>query len=179
MAYADKPGPLSVPDTLSSTGHDPPIDNAQVEALLLKINALSNTIAQVNTSLHSKIDTEIKSLIARGNNGIQPQPQVTLSPIELAAIWTMVWAALWVAGAAILQHNASILSEGHQAFVPKLILFTLLAANFVLVVVLVSGPSMRWYIYVLYIVWPVQVALGVKVLTEKVSIEVGGKGEKK
>jgi len=178
-AYADKPGPLNVPDALSSTGHYPALENAHFETLVLKINALSNTIAQVNTTLHAKIDSEIRALMAKGSSWNQPQPPPTITPMETAVIFSIVFATAWSIGVAILHHNASLLSKGFQAFVPKVILLALLAANFGLVVSMFFGSSMRWYVHVLVIVWPVQVALGVKVLTEKVDIDKGEKGGKK
>ncbi|KAE9377908.1 hypothetical protein N431DRAFT_435073 [Stipitochalara longipes BDJ] len=179
MAYSDKPKSLKSPEILSSTVHDPTFENDHIEALLLKIDALSKTIAQVNSSLHSKIDSELRSLTEKGSNWNQPQPQqVTLTPMETAGISTIGFVTIWLVGLAILHHNASMLSKGYKAFVPKMILLALLGANLGLVAALVLGPSMRWYAYVLYFVWPVQAALGWKVLTEKVNVEEVGKGEK-
>ncbi|PMD44153.1 hypothetical protein L207DRAFT_272972 [Hyaloscypha variabilis F] len=178
MAYSDRPEPLKAPDTFPSTGRGPAFESAQIEALLLKIEALSKTIAQVNTSLHSKIDTEIRYLTERGGNWNRAQPQqLTLTPIEIAGISSIIWVSMWAVGAAILHHNASILSKGYIAFVPKMILLTLLGANLGLVVTLVFGPSMRWYAYVLYFVWPVQATLGWKVFTTKKEVGGVGKGE--
>ncbi len=56
-------------------------------------------------------------------------------------------------------------------------LLALLTANFGLLVALVFGASMRGYVYVLYIGWSMQAALGWKVINEKVVVEEAGKGE--
>jgi hypothetical protein len=99
--------------------------------------------------------------------------------METAAISMIVFVALWVVDLAIFHDNASKLSKGYKGFLPRIALLALLAANFGLVAALALGASMGGYVYVLYIVRPVQAAVGWKVVTEKVKVEDVGKGEKK
>jgi hypothetical protein len=174
MAYSDIP---TVPEALLSTEHEFTLEESQYQALLSKIEALSTTIGTVNSSLHTKINTEIQSLMIKGGNWKQ-QPQTTLSPLETAWISSIVFVAMWVVGLAIFHENASKLSK-YRGFLPRLILLALLAANFGLVVALIFGAPFRGYAYVLYIVWPVQAAMAWKVISDKAKIEEVGKGEKK
>jgi fatty acid desaturase len=174
MACSDVP---TAPETLVSTEHEFAFEVSQYQALLSKIEALSTTIGTVNSSLHAKIDTEIQSLMIKGGNWKQ-QPQTTLSPLETAWISSIVFVAMWVVGFAIFHENASKLSK-YRVFLPRVILFALLAANFGLVVALIFGAPFRGYVYVLYIVWPVQAAMAWEVVFDKARIEEVGKGEKK
>jgi hypothetical protein len=179
MAYSE-PDVLKAPEAPASTVHGSTLEDSQFQALFLRIEALSTTIAQVNSSLHSKIVSEIQSSTEKGSSWNQrQQQQVTLSPIETAYLSSIVFVALWGVGFAIFHDNASKFSKGYnKGFLPRIILLTLLAANFGLVAALVFGASMRWYVHVLCIVWAVQVSLGWKVVTLRATIDEARKAEK-
>jgi hypothetical protein len=173
-AYPDEPEVLKASESLVSTSHAP-FKGSEYQELLSKIETLSTTVAKVNSSLHTKIDHEIKILFATGGNW-QRQPQVALSPLEIAWIGSIVIVTLWGLGAVIFHENMKGLSRGYRGFLSRLVLLTVLAANASLVAALVFGAAMRGYVYVLYIVWPLQASMAWKVFTQKV--EEVGKGEK-
>jgi hypothetical protein len=114
----------------------------------------------------------------KGGNWKQP-PQTTLSPLETAWISSIVFVTMWLVGLAIFHENAKKLSKGYIVFLPRIVLLALLAANFGLVFALMFGSPFRGYVYVLYIVWPIQAAMAWKVVGEKVKLDEVDKGEKK
>jgi hypothetical protein len=177
MAYADQPAALAARNPPPLTGQGSALDKSQFQNLLSKIEALSTAVAQINSSLHSKIDAEIQALSERAVGCNQPRLD-DLTPVAIAGIFSVVFVGLWLVGLGIFHHNAGQVSKGYKAFLPRIILLALLAANFGLVVTLVFGSSIRGYMHVLFIVWPVQVTLGWKVLTEKVEVDLADVGEK-
>jgi hypothetical protein len=65
MACSDETDSLEVQEALLSSGHESALKDSQYQALLSKIEALGTTIAKVNSSLHAKIDTEIRKCWGR------------------------------------------------------------------------------------------------------------------
>jgi hypothetical protein len=48
--------------------HGSALGDSHLQALLSKLEALSTTIAEMNSSLHAKIDIEIRSLTQNGSS---------------------------------------------------------------------------------------------------------------
>jgi hypothetical protein len=110
---------------------------------LSKLEALSTTLAEMNSSLPSKTDMRIRALTKYGSSWTQlQQQQVTLSAFNTAMIVSAVLMALWLVALIIFHENAGKLSKGYSS---RVLLFASIITNFGFAIVLFVANPLRWY----------------------------------
>jgi hypothetical protein len=169
--YSDECGaiPLQSASPISPT-HESTFKNSQFQAIISRLDLLSSTIAQVNSSLHSTLNSELQALNKAGS--WTQRQQYVLTPKENAAIASIFFILPWFIGMLVF---CDALSNVSKAMVKRALLHAFISANIGLMyAIMFAGPA---YVYVLCVFWPILVTMATFVFS--VDLEVVNVGAKK
>jgi hypothetical protein len=169
--YSDECGasPLQSLSPISPV-HEITFKNSQFQAIMSRLDLLSSTIAQVNSSLHSTINSELQALNKAGS--WTQRQQYVLTPKENAAIASIFFILPWFIGMLVFY---DALSKVSKAIVKSALLYAFISANIGLMyAIMFAGPA---YVYVLCVFWPILITLAAFVFS--VNLEVVDVGAKK
>jgi hypothetical protein len=169
--YSDEhvASPLPSSSPISPT-HESTFKNSQFQTIMSRLDLLSSTIAQVNSSLHSTINSELQALNKAGS--WTQRQQYVLTQKENAAIASIFLILPWFIGMLVF---CDALSKVSKAMVKRALLYAFVSANIGLMyAIMFAGPA---YVYVLCVFWPILVTLAAFVFS--VDLEVVDVGAKK
>jgi hypothetical protein len=153
--------------------HQSTFENSQFQAIMSRLDLLSSTIAQVNSSLHLTINSELQAL-NRAGSWTQRQ-QYVFTQKENVAIASIFLILPWFIGMLVFY---DALSKVSKAMAKKALLYAFISANIGLMyAIMFAGPA---YVYVLCVFWPILGTLAAFVCCVDVEVvDVGAKkGEK-
>ncbi|CZR59770.1 uncharacterized protein PAC_09664 [Phialocephala subalpina] len=127
---------------------------SEFTTIMAAIESLSQSITEVNTSLHHEF-----SLLQKVGTWGQRQNQI-MGPNDGVIAADIVLVALWIVGMAVTCNGMYNLS---QPFLLRVLLMAVWCANLGLLCVVLGTEGRRWYVYVLATVWPMQVVMGLKI----------------
>jgi hypothetical protein len=169
--YSDESvtSPLQSPSPISPL-HESTFKNSQFQAIMSRLDLLSSTIAQVNSSLHSTLNSEFQVLNKAGS--WTQRQQSVLTPKENAAIGSIFFIIPWFIGILVF---CDALSKVSKVMVSRALLYAFISANIGLMYAIIfAGPA---YVYILCVFWPILVTLVAFVFS--VDLEVVDVGAKK
>jgi hypothetical protein len=146
-----------------SATQEPPSEILQAEAILASLDRLSATIAQANASLHSWITTEIQGLQIKEICSNQSKGG-SMSTNEVYFLEVYGLAILWGVGLGIFIFGSSHLS---QTFLPGTAFLAAIASNIGLAYTIFFSEREIWYVYILSVLWPMQMVMAVNVLLHR------------
>ncbi|KUJ11954.1 uncharacterized protein LY89DRAFT_688438 [Mollisia scopiformis] len=152
------------------------LEDSQFNTLVITLETLARSIAQVNSSIHSRIDHEFSLLQKQAS--CQKTPPPSMGPNDGIYILMSFIGMAWFFGMCVSCNGMYNISE---KFMLKVLFTAVWCANLGLLVVVFFAEGMKCYVFILAAVWPVQVVMGLRVWLvseSEVGKMVGKVGEK-